>query len=222
MPKHTPEISGANIVLLGSFNPKIFQPEWFVRQNLLPGEEAQAADIKLIVQQISHFETERFIVQVTEDRFTAASKPNANPAPLRDLVQGAFFILEHTPVTAMGLNCQMHFPMESEAAWHEVGDRLAPKQIWKEILPGRPGMASLTILTTKEEPKGAQVRVRIEPSVLVKQGVFFETNEHYPAPEADALKGLMQILGDRWEEAQNYASGLVDHILDWTAEAKQA
>jgi hypothetical protein len=43
-----PEISGGTVVLLGSFNPKIFQPEWFARQKLLPQAEADASEIKVI------------------------------------------------------------------------------------------------------------------------------------------------------------------------------
>ena len=215
MPEHVPEISGGSIVLLGSFNPKIFQPEWFCRQELLSEGEAQAADIKVIAPQISHFETERFTLQVTNDRFVAASTANASSAPLKDLVQGTFFILEHTPVTAMGLNYQMHFGMQSEKDWHEIGDKLAPKEPWNQILEGRPGLLSLTILTPKDNPKGAQFRIRVEPSVSVKFGVFFETNEHYQAAEVDPLSSLMTILGDRWEEAHNYASRVVNHILSW-------
>lgn len=109
MPERVPEISGSSIVLLGSFNPKIFQPEWFGRHNLLPQGEVDAAKVKIIHPEFCQFETERFEVQITHERFSAASKPNSTPLPLRDLVLGTFFILEHTPVTAMGLNRQMHF-----------------------------------------------------------------------------------------------------------------
>jgi hypothetical protein len=215
MPDNVPEISAGAIVLAGSFNPKIFQPEWFVRQGLLPQGEADAADIKVIVPQVCQFETERFVVQVTEGRFVAGSKPNANPAPLKDLVQGTFSILEHTPVTGMGLNCQMHIKIGSEESWHKIGDRLAPKQGWKEILEGRPGLLSMTIVTHKDKPKGSQFNVKVESSVKVQFGIYFETNEHYAAPEDDGLKNLMAILGERWEEAQIYASRVVDHILAW-------
>src|SRR5712692_636067 len=126
MAVRNPEISGSASTLIGSFNPKIFQPEWFARRGLLPVAEAEAADVKLISPPVSHFETERFVLQITAERFIAFSKPNTNAVPLRDLVQGAFFILEHTPVTAMGLNFQMHFAMESVENWHQIGDRLAP------------------------------------------------------------------------------------------------
>jgi hypothetical protein len=211
-----PEISGAVIVLLGSFNPRIFQPEWFVRQNLLPEKEAQAADIKVIVPQVCHFETERFVVQAMEERFVASTKANTNSASLRDLVQGAFYILEHTPVSALGLNFAKHFAMSSEENWHKIGDRLAPKDGWNEVLEGRPGLRSMVILTNKTEPKGALFTVKVEPSLSVKHGVYFETNEHYPAPETEPLKGLMDILAVRWEGAEAYASRVVDHILTWS------
>jgi hypothetical protein len=210
-----PEISSAIVVLLGSFNPKIFQPEWFARHELLPQGEADAAEIKLIIPQVCHFETERFIVQVTEQQFIAGTKPNANSAPLRDLVQGAFFILEHTPVGAMGINHLMHFATGSEQNWHRIGDRLAPKDGWNEVLEGRPGLSSMTILTNKDAPPGAQFRIKVEPSIAVPLGVYFETNEHYPGPEKDSLKGLMGVLNDRWEESQVYATKVVEHIFTW-------
>lgn len=215
MPDLIPEISGGVIVLIGSFNPRIFQPEWFARQQLLPQTETDKAEIKVIVPQFSHFETDRFIIQVTEDKFLAATKPNTNQAPLKDLVLGTFFILEHTPVTAMGLNCAMHFKMNSHESWHQIGDRLAPKEGWKGVLAGRPGMRSLTISTYLDEPKGAQVVVKVEPSLQVAPGVYFETNEHFQGAEKDSLAGLMDTLERRWEESQIYASRIANHVIAW-------
>jgi hypothetical protein len=209
------EVSGSAITLLGSFNPAIFQPQWFARQGLLSALEAENADIKLIAAQVSHFETERFVLQVLAERFLVASKPSADPSPLRDLVSGTFFILEHTPVTAMGLNRQLHVPMESEADWHRLGDRLAPKEGWKGILEGRPGLLSLSVMTTKEGLPGAQFNIKVEPSQRLKFGAYFETNEHYPASKEEPLKGLMKTLGERWEEVPTYASKVVEHILNW-------
>ena len=213
----TPEIAGATIVLTGSFNPKIFQAEWLARQGLIPQSEADSYDLKIMAPPVTQFETERFVFQVTPDRFSIGTKQNTDPAPLRDLVQGTFLILEHTPATAMGLNFHMHFDLQSEEKWHQIGDKLAPKEGWKEVMEGRPGLASMTILTNRAEPKGSQFRVRVEPSVIIQHGVYFETNEHYPAPEKDPLRGLMSILGERWDEGRIYASKVVDHMLSWAA-----
>jgi hypothetical protein len=132
------EISGSSIVLIGSFNPAIFHPQWFARQGLISDSEADNATIKISVPQVSHFETEGFIMQVVPERFSVTSQPNANPAALQDLVSGAFYILEHTPVTGIGLNRHLHIAMESEDDWNRLGDRLAPKDGWNRILEGAP------------------------------------------------------------------------------------
>ncbi len=215
MSERIPEINGASIALTGSFNPKIFQPEWFARQGLLPAEEAEGAQVRAIVPQICQFETERFYVQVTDQQFLAGSKPSTDPAPLPDLVRGTFFILEHTPVTALGLNRQMHFALGSEEEWHRVGDRLAPKDGWNEILGGRPGMLSLIIQTVM--PEGAVFTFRIEPSTQVKNGIYFDANAHFSGLEKDSLNALMEIAHEQWEGTQAYASKVANHILDWAS-----
>lgn len=225
-----PAIASSQIVFLGSFNPPIFQPEWFARHNLISQEQASAAEVKIIVPQVCHFETEQFIILVTVDRFTAVSKVNAHPLPLRDVVQGAFSILEHVPVKAMGLNCTTHFDMGSEEACNLVGDKLAPKAPWDEALEVPTGLLSISITTArgisvsgwrKETYQGARYTIKIEPSRQVKFGVYFETNEHYAAPETEPLKSLLKILAERWEDVPIESSRIADHILSWATTDKQ-
>jgi hypothetical protein len=134
---------------------------------------------------------------------------------LPDLVRGTFFVLSRTPVTALGLNRQMHFSLESEENWHRLGDRLAPKEGWNEILEGRPGMRALIITTKMGDAAGSVFTVRVEPSAQVKFGVYFDINEHFPASTKDALKSLMDTIRERWEESQAYAAKVANHILDW-------
>jgi hypothetical protein len=217
MPEPKLEISGASVVLVGSFNPAIFQPEWFARNNLLPQGEVDNANIQIVHPQVSHFETERFVLQITTDRFSANTKPNAIAEPLRDLVLGTFYILEHTPATAIGLNRMMHFATGSEEEWHKFGDKLAPKDPWTPILEGRPGLRTLDIMAQKEPPNGPAVMVKIQPSIQVQWGVYFEINEHYPDQNNSGLKSMMEILQNRWEEAQKNGERIARHILDWAA-----
>src|SRR5579863_1045833 len=154
MPSPTLEIAGNTIVMIGSFNPAIFQPQWFAKQGLLPQTEVDNAKIEIIHSQVCQFETERFLLQVTPERFVATTKPNAVGAPLRDLVSGTFYILEHTPIQAFGLNSQMHYGMHSEDAWHRVGDKLVPKDAWDGLIDGgRPGMRNLHILYAATSPE---------------------------------------------------------------------
>jgi hypothetical protein len=42
-----PEIDQASLVLLGRFNPAIFQPFWFARHGIVGADEAGAAEIEI-------------------------------------------------------------------------------------------------------------------------------------------------------------------------------
>lgn len=217
MPEPSLEMDGASIVLMGAFNPPIFQPEWFARQGLLPATEAEQAKIQIVHQEVAQFETERFVFQVTHDRLLAATKPNSFSEPLRDLVAGTFYILEHTPVNAIGLNRDMHFNMHSEESWHRLGDMLAPKNIWNKIaIGGRPGLKTLQILygaTSEHEPT---TTVTIQPSVRVLPcGAYFGVNQHFTLPAEKGFEMMMQILQERWEEGQKDAERVARTVLDW-------
>ncbi len=136
------ELQGATIVLLGSFNPAIFHPAWFAANDLLRQKEADNANIEVTHIEVAAFSTEWLQINCTRERFQATTIQQAFSESLRDLVLGILTLLSHTPVKAMGLNTEFHFRVPSERYWHDVGDRLAPKPDWVNIL-NNPGMRSL-------------------------------------------------------------------------------
>ncbi|MGE3343810.1 MAG: hypothetical protein AB7L71_10265 [Vicinamibacterales bacterium] len=218
----TPEISGSSVVLRGAINPAIFQPAWFSRENLMSREEADSAKLGIISEQLAQFETESFVVQVTPDRFQVNSKPNTHFMLLKDLVIGTFHVLEHVPVTAMGINREMHFRVPDLDSWHRLGDKLAPKEAWNAVLGGRPGLATLEILAARDDSADTKVRVRVQPSVRVTPyGAYFNINEHYEASVEKGLRGLLDILDSRWEPAQAYAGRVATQVLDWAIAHKE-
>jgi hypothetical protein len=96
-------LSGASIVLLGSFNPGIFQPIWFASSRLIPKGEAEAAKNLLITSEFSRFETEWLGVEVLSERASFTTHLTPYFGPLRDLAESTMNLLPHTPVTALGL-----------------------------------------------------------------------------------------------------------------------
>ena len=64
MPFSQLEIEGHSIVLLGSFNPQIFQPSWFGNEGLIRKEEADSAKIEIVHRDLVSFSTETFRVEV--------------------------------------------------------------------------------------------------------------------------------------------------------------
>ena len=56
-----PESDEAGIVIVGSFNPRIFQPFWLAKQNLISDEAAENAKITIIHPDITAFEIEPYL-----------------------------------------------------------------------------------------------------------------------------------------------------------------
>ena len=53
-----PDVSGVEIVLVGSFNPPIFHPEWFAKYGIINSAEKDAAEIELIHREFAFFRME--------------------------------------------------------------------------------------------------------------------------------------------------------------------
>ena len=177
----TPDIEGASIVMLGSFNPTIFQPRWLGTQQLIRPEEAENAKITIIQAEVADFSTEWFQLQVLQGRMSLSTADPRQYAPLRDLATAIFTILPHTPVTAVGLNRLFHFRMTSTEAWHGFGHLLAPKESWNAIMEA-PGLRSMIMEGRRKETGGGVLHIKVEPSTKVEHGIYLEINEEFKAP----------------------------------------
>ncbi len=211
-----PEIESAGIVLVGAFNPQIFQPAWFAAEDLIREEEAQAAKIELVHPQVACFSLDWLHLQVTNEQFAATTTQNAFYEPLRDLVLGTFRVLRHTPIRMMGLNRDFHFRTLSEEDWHAFGHRLTPKELWAKVLK-KPGMRSLTMEGTRPDSYKGYIRIRVEPSVRIHLGIFINVNDHYEVNDVTSARGcdeIVDILEREWESSLERAIGIVSTLLE--------
>lgn len=206
------ETEAANIVLVGSFNPSIFQPAWLAAQGLIRPEEAKEAKVDIIAQAVSSFTAGWLVLQVTADRFSATTSSMAESPALRDLAVGIFRLLEHTPFHSMGINRHMHYQMPSEEVWHGFGDRLVPKGSWKELLDD-PRTLSLVVRGKSRSWPGATLNVKVESSARIQNGIYVETNEHYQVEDTGAPQKLLDILRERWDGAQAEAKAVAESLL---------
>src|SRR5437879_5847622 len=136
------DIEAFTIVILGAFNPQIFNPDWLARQKLIQDGEAEKATIDFLNADVAVFSLGWATVEVTRERASFVTNQAQHYELIRDLVTGVFKLLRFTPLTQFGMNWLSHFKVASEEAWHEIGDRLAPKADWKTVLE-RPGMLNL-------------------------------------------------------------------------------
>jgi hypothetical protein len=105
-----PEISGAAIVMVGHFNPQIFQPFWLAHYDVISEEAAESAKVEFVHPEITSIKLEGdFTVQVQRDRFSIdrAVAPLIRIADVTRRIFGE--LLPHTPIGQLGINRMVHF-----------------------------------------------------------------------------------------------------------------
>jgi hypothetical protein len=210
-----PEMDAASIVMIGSFNPAIFQPRWLGVQQLIRTEEAENAKITTIQAELADFSTEWFQLQVLQNRFQIYSADPRQYAPLRDLAGAIFAILPHTPVTSLGLNRIFHFKMPSMDSWHGIGHLLAPKEPWKPIME-EPGLRSMLMQGRRKQADCGVLRIKVEPSVNIEHGLYVEVNEEFRPfgdGEPEGAQWVPVRLATHWDAMMNYAEAAAEHLL---------
>ena len=206
-------IEGGSLVLIGHFNPSIFHPLWFAKQDLLSAAEADSAEVQLIHPEVAAFSIEWLSVQVTKERFTATASDFGHLEPLRDLVDGTFGILEHTPISKMGFNHDLHYRVATPNALHEIMEGLTQDGMFKEVLHDSETV-SIRKRGTRRGIKDAMVQFSIELSTRVSPGVYFGVNEHYDAGDSSNETGnLMAKLRERWRTYHIYARDACQKLL---------
>lgn len=208
----SPENSGATLVLLGAFAPPNFSPDWMLSNKLIgEGDRAAANSHQLIVShQVTVWETEWFGIQASPERLLLRGVGPVTPA-LRDLAMGVLTLLPETPVEALGMNFSTHFKIGGREIYHKIGDVLAPKDIWKTLVPEghSVGMSDLTVLIQPFQRDGVvstkdSVQISVQPSNSVAGGIFININNHKNIAERDATKSkpaeiAFEIIEKEWE-----------------------
>jgi len=209
-----PKSEAAAVVMIGSFNPAIFQPRWLGSQKLIRPEEANNATIRAIQAEVADFSTEWFQFQAVQDRVQMVSSDPRHYPALRDLAGSIFAVLQHTPVQAVGINRQFHYQMPSVEGWHSLGHLLAPKSYWEDLVD-KPGMKSLVIVGRRKSDSAGTLNVQVQPSANIEHGVFVQVNVEFQRTD-DEMTGaewVPECLAEHWDNVMDYSETMLEHIV---------
>lgn len=180
--RHSPAVQpgtrSLSIVVPGNWNPAIFSAGWLLSQALISVEDLDESEADLIAPGVAAFHLPWVACEVTAERLHLACADEVEFLRTRDLAVGILRSLAHTPIAALGINVSVHLKIDSVGGWHRVGDRLAPKDVWTDVLH-LPGTRSLTVLGVRPDEEVGHVQVTVEPSQRVPLGVFVQQNDHF-------------------------------------------
>ncbi|MBL4783268.1 MAG: hypothetical protein JKX92_13585 [Porticoccaceae bacterium] len=206
-----------SVVILGSFNPAIYHPEWFARHDLISQPESEEASLEVCHPDITKFSTSWFELEVTQTRFLVTSNTTSRSEELRDLVLNVFAILCETPMVAIGINSTFEYSCSSVDAWHKVGHLLAPKNIWLSPFPNlieqEVGMRSVEIEYPRQDGLPGFYRVSVTPTKPVPSPCFaFKVNSHVELGEIKNTT-VTKLLSEKWEEIVGLSCVIVKEVL---------
>lgn len=164
------------VVLIGHFNPIVFQPEWFANQKLLRSAEMEKANVNIIHPDVVSFSNDWLSLQVTRDRFTALTNSEPHQSHLLDFVTGTFTKLQHSPISQLGLNCTRAIQFEQDSDWHNFGHYFAPKSPWGGLIKS-PGMLQVRIKASRDDEWSGDINWSVEYAGYLKAN--FKVNDHY-------------------------------------------
>jgi hypothetical protein len=209
------EIEGINVVAVGSFNPRLFHPDWFSKQGLISDDELKYSldNLDTIHKTIISYPIKESHLEVSLDRLQIGGDFRAN-LQIRDLLVSIFSLLEHTPVTAIGINRGMHFRVDSDDQKYAILNNLSPKESYKELLK-KPVLKEIQVAGTRPDSDEGYVLINVQPSVRINPGIFIEVNNHHGSSEDRKvdLQYLMEKVSRSWKDILDYAKEISEGLL---------
>ncbi|NNN06110.1 MAG: hypothetical protein HKL90_09450 [Elusimicrobia bacterium] len=206
------------LVLVGAFNPAVYQPWWFEMNKLVGSGTANAAEIKIVHDQVTQFSMGWAEIQVTQNRFTIGTSDESREEALIDLARSTC-LLTHDAISAFGINTATHFTVEDDAMLDKIGHSLVPKDYaWKGILK-EPKTHTVVVQEAHSDATPGLLSIRIEGSVLYRPGIFVGLNDHFETADKATGKPIasskaMKLLDEQWPSTMTKSREIVAKLMD--------
>lgn len=217
-----------SIVIIGSFNPEMFHPQWFNRQGIISQEDMEFAIDQnsqsplVVAPQLTIFRTPQMTVQIDTKRFEV--KADKEPLiSLIDFVTKTFENLSSYSIKAFGFNFIANYKAESKEEYHKIGDLLAPKGYWEELLneeiTGNDRISGLDFIRMKKQKKDSNnyILFTLQSSPFFLNAFMLSCNDHNVLDENNqSADRAMDLINERYKEAfdnmQNMQIKLMERV----------
>lgn len=195
------QVESRSIVINGSFTPSIYQPYWLQSKNIVGVQEAESADIKIIMPNVCQFVIGGWLeFTCTLDRMQLITRQKPYFQNLRDVASQIFHVHSQVPVNSMGMNYIHSFGMRDEEHYFEIGNNIAKLNNWSGIL-NNPKLMKID-LNSDIDANGCvtSINVRQADNVLkINHGVEFAINDHFALKNNGLGADVYRILESHYD-----------------------
>jgi len=227
----SPQISAASIVAVGHFNPLIFGRDWLRDKEIIVGNDFEQLKTSIVHPDIVSYEMPWGTFQADRTNFSILTTREPL-VRVHDFFVRCFQFLPETPISAVGINRDVHFETASEAARDHVGDVLAPKEFWGEFVQSggqkTGGVRSLTMehsirkegRIARTDGRFGYIRVKVEPSERqdLRYGIYVQVNDHFdlvtPPDKLSDGRAVADLVTEQSERSITNSDHLIELVME--------
>ncbi len=220
-----------SIVLVGSFNPRIFHPEWLISRDIVSSswdyETAKSNNPKgfVVSPDFTTFDLpNNQRIEVLLDRFVIRTTRRSDMEDIRDKAIKIFERLSETPVRQMGMNYLRTVAASDKKQWLSFGEIYGNKDQWDTILPyankldsnqkKSSGIWEITYNYPRPDDLSGYVRAKFEAiGHLGTQKLKLNVNNHVDIKDQDAMNAT-EILKERFSDSIEVNVAIIENILE--------
>lgn len=214
----------ASIVLVGSFNPPIFHPEWLIGKQIIDPWDYASEENNVCLPDLAQMSLpDGRTLSVYLNRFILKSPLASNHLALADLVASIFSILAETPLEKLGMNYASTIRLRDQESWESFGRELAPSAVWENACgylsdklvekdQKQVGLWSLTMNLPRPDGLNGFIRPKVEAVNPRERTLSFSTNNHVELGQTEAPEA-MEILATHWQDSLSISNKLIESMM---------
>jgi hypothetical protein len=224
-----PEIERNNwsIVLIGSFNPAIFHPSWFLVNEVISKETAESAEVHVVHSEVASVTLGPLRLDVQRNRFSLQTEQSPEISLLDFVLRVFGDLLPHSQITQFGINRTVYFRAPSSERRTQLGRTFAPTTPWGafgERIEGSQGvtLGGMTNVSMREVLVEAawsgHCEARLMPAYEIDAdtGIQTHVNNHFELKdykEGDGAMAALEVLKNEFEPRMDRCDEIILAVL---------
>lgn len=214
----------ASIVLVGSFNPRIFHPEWLVNRRIVDSWDYEDERIICLPDFAQINLPDNRVLSVYVNRFILQSTCASSNLALADLATNLFVKLAETPLNKLGMNYDATIRLRDQESWKNLAKDFAPEEEWKKACSyleseltnkqeNEMGLWSMAMNFPRPDDLKGFLRSKIEVENSNDRTITFGVNNHVEFDQVETLEA-MRILSENWKDSLQIAKSLIENMMN--------